>query len=242
MSQGTNHPGLREATARWGEHRTPESPQPQPLYASRRLQIANTSVPTPKNQPFHLILSTSDNQITMVGFCDFPTELQHLIVLNLHPSAAVALRQTNRWFHTHISLHRLDRTAVQDYLHHLELLPKHQHDYACFSCLSLKPHTAFTTTQLTPMDNICSSYNSKRFCLDCGVKGAKFKAFSRLNIGEDELWSKVFCGACSSVQPLFCPRCHCCGGCLARMKTWTGRAALWQQSGGEKLCPTHSRS
>lgn len=174
----------------------------------------------------------------MVGLCDFPTELQHLVVLNLHPSAAIALRQTNRWFHTHISLHKLDRTAVQEYLHHLELQPKRRHDYACFFCLSLKPHTAFTSTQLA-IDTVNGSYNSKRFCLDCGLMNAKLKPFSKFTMGEDESWSKVFCGACSSVQPLFCPSCHCCSGCLARARTWTGRAALWQQPGGNNLCPMH---
>ncbi len=168
----------------------------------------------------------------MVGLCDLPTELQHHIVLNLHPSAAVALRQTNRWFNTHISLHRLDRTAVHEYLHHLEYLPKRLHDFACFSCLSLKPDTAFPSTQLSAKG---------RFCIDCGVKDAKFEPYTKFDIGWDGGCWKVFCGACSSVQPLFCTACCCCCGCLAKARTWTGMAALRQKPGYEKLCERHLR-
>jgi len=175
--------------------------------------------------------------------CTLPTEIQHLIVLNLHPSAAIALRQTNRWFHTHVSLHRLDRIAVQDYLHHLESQPKSQrhHQYSCFSCLCLKPHTAFTSIELDVSRGWNRSYYSHRFCLDCGVRDGKFKPFTVLYVGEDYSRPRVFCGACLCVQAYFCNSCHCCSGCLARAGTWTGRAALWQQTGRERLCQKHFR-
>lgn len=176
-----------------------------------------------------------------MGLCQLPTELQHHIVLNLHPSAAIALRQTNRWFHTHISLHRLDPVAVRNYLYQLELRPKRQDDYACFYCLCLKPRTVFTSAQLErrPKVDKYGNVHSGRFCLDCGIGNRKLIPYSVLTMGGDESTPKVFCGACSSVQSYFCRTCHCCSGCLTRARTWTGRAVLWQQSGTQKICPQH---
>ena len=101
----------------------------------------------------------ADKKVT-TSLCELPTEIQHLIVLNLHPSAAIALKRTNRWFHTHISLHRLGRPEVFRFLTEHENLPKfsknfHQGKrtsslgYACFTCLTIKPATNFTEDQIT---------------------------------------------------------------------------------------------
>lgn len=171
-------------------------------------------------------------------FCTLPTEIQNLIALNLHPSAAIALRQTNRWFHTHISLHRLDSTEVQKYLHWLELKSRHIPNYACFSCLCLKPQSAFTVAQLCAEDGRFGDRFHKRFCVDCGVRDSKFGAFSVVRVaGQPRL--RVFCGACLSIQNYFCGRCHCCNGCIAKARTWTGSAALRNRSGGERICQSH---
>lgn len=177
----------------------------------------------------------------MLELCDLPTELQHQIVLNLHPAAAVALKQTNRWFHDHVSLHRLDRVAVQKYLHHLELRPRHRHDYACFYCLCLKPNTAFASTQVGRKHDELGRYNLHRHCLECGIREGKLKPFTSLTIGDDESKEVVFCGACSSVQAYFCGSCNCCSGCLAKTRTWIGRAALGHLAVGGRLCQQHFR-
>ena len=170
-----------------------------------------------------------------------PTELQNLIVLNLLPSAAVALKQTNRWFYTHVSLRRLDRVAVRDYLQSSELKIKNEHLYACFSCLCLKPETAFTFSHIGQKTSQCRPRCYDRFCLDCGiVNGAYSAGTSRLMAGSEST-RKVLCGVCMSVQSYYCSRCYCCKGCIASIGTWTGRAARRSQAGGQALCQTHFR-
>jgi len=177
-----------------------------------------------------------------VELCTLPVELQHHIVLNLDPSAAIALKQTNRWFHTHISLHRLDKTKVQQYLHRLELHPRNEHFYACFSCLCLKPQTAFTTVQIgTKISSRNGSYSSQRYCLECGIRNGKYKPGTSLKMAGPESEPKVLCGACMSVQAYFCRSCLCCSGCIASMRTWTGRAARWSRGGGQGFCGRHFR-
>lgn len=171
--------------------------------------------------------------------CTLPTEIQHLIVLNLHPSAAIALKQTNRWFNTHVSIYRLDRAEVNKYLNWLENRRRNRNNYACFSCLRLKPQTAFTTTKPGSKSLKNGFYPFARFCLDCGIRDAKVKPFTLLKMAGDESKPKVFCGSCSSVQRSFCGLCCCCTGCLAKLRTWTGRAAQWHRNGGKVLCHSH---
>lgn len=43
---------------------------------------------------------------------NLPGELQDLIIINLHPSAAIALSQTNWHFHSCTNLYRLPRSVV----------------------------------------------------------------------------------------------------------------------------------
>lgn len=165
-----------------------------------------------------------------------PTELQHHIVLNLHPSAALALKQTNRYFHTHIALYRLDPLEVKQYLHEVELRPRNRDNYACFKCLRVRPMTAFTITQLGAKTGIDGVYSNGRFCLDCGVENKKFKPGTALIIAGDESHPKVFCGSCSTVQPYFCGKCHWCAACIARTKYFK---TSWSRSVGMGLCQTH---
>ena len=172
--------------------------------------------------------------------CTLPTEIQHVIVLNLHPSAAVALRQTNRWFNTHISLHRLDQIEVRKYLGQCELRPKNAASFACFSCLNLKPQTAFTMTQVHSANGKGHPHTYKRYCLECGIRDGKYKPSALLRMAGYASTVKVLCGGCASVQTYYCSRCLCCSGCIAKMKTWTGRAR-WNQSGAMAVCPQHLR-
>lgn len=165
-----------------------------------------------------------------------PTELQHHIVLNLHPSAAIALKQTNRYFHTHISLHRLNPVTVKQYIHEVELQPRHSDGYACFTCLRVRPMTAFTVSQLGAKTSKGGAYSSGRFCLDCGVEHKRFKPGSVLNIAGDESHPKVFCGSCSTVQSYFCGKCHWCAACIARTKAFKMSRT---QSVGKGPCQAH---
>lgn len=165
-----------------------------------------------------------------------PTELQHHIVLNLHPSAAIALKQTNRYFHTHISLHRLNLITVKQYIHEVEIRPRHREGYACFTCLRVRPIIAFTVSQLGAKTSRDGTYSSERFCLDCGVQSKKFKPGTVLNIAGDESHPKVFCGSCSTVQSYFCGKCHWCAACIAGTKAFK---VSWSRSVGLGLCQTH---
>ena len=158
-----------------------------------------------------------------IGLCSLPAELLELIIPKLDPSAAIALRQTSRWFNTYVSLHRLDRVEVRKYLHCLELQPQHKNDYACYSCLCLKHVTSFTDTQTGTAYSWNGIYSTKRFCLDCGVKNGKFKPESLLYIaGEKYAGSTpaVLCGGCLSIQVYFCADCHRCIGCITKARTW----------------------
>lgn len=165
-----------------------------------------------------------------------PTELQHHIVLNLHPSAAIALKQTNRYFHTHISLYRLDPLKVKQYLHQVELRPRHRENYACFSCLRVKPKIAFTVSQLGAKKSRNGAYSSGRFCIDCGVRDKRFKPGTVLDIAGDESHPKAFCRSCSTIQSYFCGKCRWCAACIARTKSFK---TSWSRSVGMDLCQTH---
>ena len=175
---------------------------------------------------------------TVVELCTLPVEIQNLIVLSLHPSAAMALRQTNRWFHTHVSLHRLNKKVVQKYLHKLELQLGKENYYACFSCLCLKPQTAFTGVQVAKSPRYMT-FTFNRFCLECGVRSGEYKPGHSLRMVAPESKPAVFCGFCMSVQTNFCSKCYCCIACITSMGVWTGRAKHWSQRGGDGLCPTH---
>ena len=166
-----------------------------------------------------------------------PTELQHQIVLNLHPSAAIALKQTNRYFQTHISLCRLDRFKVKQYLHQVELRPRHRDNYACFTCLRVRPMTAFTASQLgAKTSSRNSAYSYGRFCLDCGIENKRFRPGSLLVIAGDQSHPRVFCGSCSTIQSYFCSNCHWCAACIARTKAFK---SSWSRSLGMGLCKMH---
>ena len=165
-----------------------------------------------------------------------PTELQHHIVLNLHPSAAIALKQTNRYFHAHISLHRLDPFQVKQYVHEVELRPRHCEDYACFTCCRVRPKSAFTASQLGAKTSGNGTYSGRRFCLDCGVQSKKFEPGAILIIAGNESHPKIFCGSCSTIQSYFCGKCHWCAACIARTKAF--RMSLGQ-SLSKGVCQTH---
>lgn len=177
------------------------------------------------------------------SLCSLPTEIQHQIVLALHPSALVSLRQTNRWFHTHVSLFRLERREVLKYLHERQFLPQHRENYPCFSCLSIKPKTHFTRAQISKDYSKIGRLELERYCLDCGVENKKFKPGTLLEIpGGSRLQKsqmKVFCAACTSVQAYFCGKCHWCAGCIATLQSWTARSGNLDQRDKAWLCPSH---
>ncbi len=181
-----------------------------------------------------------------VGLCDLPPELQDFIIPILHPSAAIALLQTCRWYHSEVSLRRLDYNQVRVYLHELELLPRNDNNYACFSCLRLKPITSFTTAQVGAKNSRNGVSSTKRSCLECDVQKGKIKPGRFLYIAKKrciettsanmcngcqamrpclksvESTLAVMCGGCLTIQTYFCDDCYWCMGCVMKAKTWIG--------------------
>lgn len=170
------------------------------------------------------------------NLCTLPLELQHHIALNLHPSAAIALKQTNRYFHTHISLYKLDPLKVKRYLHEVQLRPRHRDSYACFTCLRVRPMSAFTASQLDVKTRNHRTYPYERYCLDCGVENKSFRPGTILIMAGDQAHSRVFCGSCSTVQSYFCGKCHWCAPCIARTKAFK---MSWSKSLAIGLCQGH---
>lgn len=102
------------------------------------------------------------------GLSNLAGELQNLIITNLHPSAAIALSQTNRHFHSCAHLHRLPSPTVFDYLQEKELLPIKLDDYACYTCLRFKPRPTFGTRQTRSILEKLGQSAHKRYCFECG--------------------------------------------------------------------------
>ena len=185
--------------------------------------------------PFQLPLRQK-SAILCTMLATLPTEIQHHIVLNLHPSAAIALLQTNHWFHDHVSLYRLDQDLVHDYLRYLEHRDHNEDNRACYNCLTIKPRSGFTSGQLI---------SKKAFCLDCGVRTKMFEPYSLIHLAGGEE-PRLFCGSCCTVQRSFCRQCRLCNGCIVKMGTWTGRASQqrlkqpdWFSGRRGVLCPKH---
>ena len=99
-----------------------------------------------------------------------PAELQNLIFTNLHPSAALALRQTNHHYYSTVSLHHLAPTIVREFLCDLDRRPRYQTEdglnyklFACYECLCMKPGIFFEYTEIVRCSN-------DRQCLGCDAK------------------------------------------------------------------------
>ena len=144
-------------------------------------------------------------------------ELQDLIITNLHPSAAIALSRTNRHFNSCASLHRLSFSAVFDYLHEMELLPTRSGDYACYTCLRLKPRSAFGLKQT-------KRSRGKTGLGSCG----KVTPGSIINNGTE---LQVYCMGCETLRRRFCSECHWCDSCIRKGAVEVLRKRPWARYG-----------
>lgn len=89
----------------------------------------------------------SSGPVKSLTLSDVVGELQNLIIANLHPSAAIALSQTNHHFHACANLHQLPLSLVSQYFREKELLPAHRGEYACYTCMRLKHRSSFAPSQ-----------------------------------------------------------------------------------------------
>ena len=172
--------------------------------------------------------------------CLLPTELQDLIVFNLHPSAAIALKQTNHWFNTNISLHRLNKRRVREFIHERENKPQNEHLHACYLCFSLKPETAFTTQQFgTKFGRDLHGRCWGRYCLDCGFRNGHYRPGISEQLAGPPRKRGIHCGLCMSVRTYFCHKCLYCWECINHARTWIGTDARHSQPATGYLCLEH---
>ena len=139
-------------------------------------------------------------------------ELQDLIITKLHPSSAIALGQTNHHFHASVNLHRLPFYLVFDWLQDKEFMPG-QTDYACYTCLRLKPRSAFAKEQTKFKRGTFGKASHSQICLDCGLRTGKHCPGSILVIGKE---LQVLCMGCKILRNQFCTLCRWCDSCIHR--------------------------
>ena len=114
------------------------------------------------------------NSCPAMSLPHLPSELQDLIITHLHPSAAIALRQTSRHYHTTVSLHRLAPDIVHSFLGDLDHRPPIQFEdgvkcklFACYTCLCIKPGIQFEVLEIE-----CAERHDRQ-CLGCDFKEAR---------------------------------------------------------------------
>lgn len=139
-----------------------------------------------------------------------PNELQDLIVTNLHPTAVIALSQTNRYYHSTVSLHRLPPDTVREFLNRLEwrlgnftMLGTSRERYACYKCLCLKPAMSFSDPEVKYHD---------RQCLECDLQDGRAKpGVIYFSCYHDP---SIICVEFLKAQGVFCRGCDACASCL----------------------------
>ena len=167
-----------------------------------------------------------------IGLCSLPAELQDQVVLNLHPSAAIALRQTNRYYHANVSLHKLVRKEVRRYLGRRERHPGNEKYFSCELCLALKLDTILFKKeyhQTARFDIGYNGQNCRRICLECAIKTkmtvpgnvvvmAKPRNTFEMVTPSSPLsgHKSIFCMACLTVKGEFCYFCRWCFDCVQK--------------------------
>ena len=138
-----------------------------------------------------------------------PSELQDLIVTNLHPTAVIALSQTNRYYHSTVSLHRLAPDAVRIFLQNrsrfISIFGSGPERYACYKCLCLKPAMSFSN----PRDG-----DYDRQCLECDLQDGRAKP-GGIHFSYAHKPSTI-CVECLKARDLFCRGCDACASCLEK--------------------------
>ena len=157
-------------------------------------------------------------------------ELQDLIITNLHPSAAISLSQTSHHFHACVSLHRLPPSVVYDWFREKEKLSVNFDNYACHTCLRLKPRSAFAKRQTRPPRGKLGQIGHTRICIDCGLTTGKHTPGSVLFDGGEP---RVLCIGCMTLRKRFCFSCHWCDSCISKGSATVLRKGCWAGPNGE---------
>ena len=158
-----------------------------------------------------------------LGLSALPGELQEQIILNLHPSAAIALRQTNHYFQTIVSLHRFEVDQVWAFLKEKQEQPHNAKHLACYFCLCLKPRSLCLNSRYIalPQCYVAPPPDSQS-CLDCAVKTGRVLP-GNINDLANQKDKLLFCIACLNLQSHFCEKCRWCIQCAERRMVNTYR-------------------
>ena len=154
-------------------------------------------------------------------------ELQDLIITKLHPSSLIALSQTNHHFHDTVSLHRLPFPVVFAWLLHKENNYWYRYaNYACYTCLRLKPQSAFGKKQTRWRRGKWGQDSYMRRCLDCGLSSCIDKGYATvLNKG---YFKGYYPGRKSSVR------------WYLQKRVWEATSKASGSSGGSSHSVTHA--
>lgn len=112
----------------------------------------------------------------------------------------------------------------------MELLPTLSDDFACYTCLRLKPRSAFALKQTKLSRGKFGQGPSKRVCLDCGFKNGRHRPGQTMKFGTE---LQVYCGGSESLQKRFCSRCYWCDSCIRKGTAKVLRKGDWAKPNGE---------
>ena len=154
-----------------------------------------------------------------------PTELQDLIVTDLHPTAAIAFSRTNHHYRSTISLHRRVPDTVRRFLFDLERLEVRSEGvlngprFACYKWLCMKPGTQLEYFEVVRSCSV--EYRGDwhdRQCLECDLKDGLLES-GRIVLcwcGPSTRVPGIVCNDCFKAQGRFCGGCRSCAGCLEK--------------------------
>ena len=175
----------------------------QPLEnLTEMMKAAHLQLPHPGRSVVDTETKSGTNE--RLNLLNLAGELQNLIIVNLHPAAALALSQTNRHFHSSVGLHRLPFPVAFRILQEKELFSPDPENFACYTCFRLKPQSTFVLKQTKRRRSKLGRDAHKRFCTECGCKYGKHKPGS---IFITSAGLRVSCVGCESLQDRFCMKC-----------------------------------
>lgn len=166
---------------------------------------------------------------------DLSNELQDLIIINLHLTAAIALSKTSHHYHSTIFLYRLVPETVWVFLYNREQSlrtpfgdgPTRELLFACFKCLCMKPDWQFSHSQVLDSYSMeCCEECYDRQCVECDLRDGLVKPGDILHSGG---WfvDCIVCTECSKTQRRFCRGCRTCASCLEKKGAEPRAACHW---------------
>ena len=162
-------------------------------------------------------------------FASLPPELHHMIILELTPSAAIALGGTNRYFRSLNCLSRLDPLDVKRYFRIINLRMVDHSSFLCTSCCCVKPPDEFSTKRLIGEWSKRGLKSWSRQCLECMFDTIEpgdevflgLREKPRSGRGRNKQWRErlaqkkmVMCIDCMELKDGWCDECRWCWGCF----------------------------